>query len=717
MSRPSRLIGIVFLVACAVALAFAYCTNHVWEDFYITYRSSLNLATGHGLVFNHGDRLHTFTSPLGVLLPALASLLTLNASDTAALWIFRVMCSAAFGGAAAFLVAGAQARRWALAATLLLAAWFVTDAKSVDFTINGMETGLLLFFLAYSWWALSTGGRQRILHLGVAWAGVMWTRPDGCIYIALLGATAWVFHDAKATGESRMQLLAGLAKAGALCALLYLPWFLSAWWYYGTPVPHTITAKNAVSGARSLSGLLQAAVLLPLRLWQTDGTALQAMFLPSYFVIGGWPTWIVAVGRLVALIAGLLWLCPGVDRATRAVSLVFYGGSVYLSYFPYFPFPWYLPGVALFGFLALAGGVSRLLEWSRSPAETRAAAPAWTVPLRRGVLGLAALSVAGSALLLYFTGEQMAAQQRLVENGVRRKLGEWLKAHAQPGDTVFTEALGYIGFFSGLKTFDFPGMSSREMVAQIRQNHSDWELIVRGLRPKWVVLRPNEFARVPVVTKEFQQLRYEKVASFGNRDAILALSVFGRGYLEHDAEFHLFKLVGVEEQGPFEERMLEVAMLPAPIHKMFRLFEPVPVRSSTTFPISVGDFAGRPFFSMHPQTRLWFVPPATRCTVQADYLIYDGAYLDRRREDATNGVDFTLAEIRADGSRRVLFNRLLAPFNTPADRGLQHLQLDIEVAPDSELLFEATAGPDGNWSYDWAAVNSFSIRSTTAAAQ
>ena len=62
----------LFIGVMLLALAFAGFTNHVWEDYYITYRSSKNLATGHGLVFNHGDRLHTFTSPLGVLLPIVA---------------------------------------------------------------------------------------------------------------------------------------------------------------------------------------------------------------------------------------------------------------------------------------------------------------------------------------------------------------------------------------------------------------------------------------------------------------------------------------------------------------------------------------------------------------------------------------------------------------------------------------------------------------------
>ena len=100
-ARPTSL---SFIFAFVLALVFAATTQHVWEDYYITFRSSKNLAEGYGLVFNHGDRLHTFTSPLGVLLPAFAYLLTGNQSDVGAIWIFLPFASGALAGAVALLV-------------------------------------------------------------------------------------------------------------------------------------------------------------------------------------------------------------------------------------------------------------------------------------------------------------------------------------------------------------------------------------------------------------------------------------------------------------------------------------------------------------------------------------------------------------------------------------------------------------------------------------
>src|SRR4051812_32636617 len=86
-----RSAAFVFVTFFLIATTWALYTQHVWEDFYITYRASKNLATGHGFTFTVGERVHSYTSPLGALLPALASVLTGNKSDFAALWIFRLM--------------------------------------------------------------------------------------------------------------------------------------------------------------------------------------------------------------------------------------------------------------------------------------------------------------------------------------------------------------------------------------------------------------------------------------------------------------------------------------------------------------------------------------------------------------------------------------------------------------------------------------------------
>ena len=170
-ARPFLSTTGVFLAAAILALGWTLATDHVWEDYWITFRSSKNLATGHGLLHQHGERLHTFTSPLGVLLPALCSLLTGNQSDLAALWLFRLMGVAAFGGAAALFGASASAMKMPRIVPVVLVLWLMTDNKSLDFAANGMETSILLLFTGWMIWALfACRSAKAWAHLGAAWA-------------------------------------------------------------------------------------------------------------------------------------------------------------------------------------------------------------------------------------------------------------------------------------------------------------------------------------------------------------------------------------------------------------------------------------------------------------------------------------------------------------------------------------------------------------------
>src|SRR6185295_10437704 len=82
---------IVIALAAIIPLAFAAFTQHAWEDYFITLRCSRNLVEGNGLVFTPGERVHTFTSPLGVLVPALCKAITGANNEQATLWLFRLI--------------------------------------------------------------------------------------------------------------------------------------------------------------------------------------------------------------------------------------------------------------------------------------------------------------------------------------------------------------------------------------------------------------------------------------------------------------------------------------------------------------------------------------------------------------------------------------------------------------------------------------------------
>ncbi|GAB5560954.1 MAG: hypothetical protein SynsKO_26010 [Synoicihabitans sp.] len=527
ISPRSGIIGLV-LGTIVLAVGFAAYTNHVWEDYYITFRSSQNLVEGHGLVYNPGERVHTFTSPLGVLLPALASFLTGGESALAALWLFRLMSISALAMAAVLLVQ--IARSWKIPGLLagFAGAWLVLDGKTLDFTINGMETAFLVLSILYALWA-HLQGTKAWTHQGAAWAFMMWTRPDCFIYIGLLALAVLIFGITEKP-ERRSDQIVSWLKAGLLTTVLYLPWFIWAWIYYGSPVPHTVAAKSGLNDPFSFGALIITTLKLPFAAAGIDNS-MGLTFLPSYYQMGGWSETAVFIGRLIAGIAGLAWLLPKVSRRTRLLSFVFGGIHIYLTYFPYYFFPWYIPASTPFGILALVSLLTDLK--GNSPVAT---------PIRSSLsVAAAGVALGGSAFLTLQIGQQVKAQQTWVEDRVRTPIGQYLSEHAQPGDSVQMEPLGYIGYFSNLRTYDFPGMSSPEMVAARQLVQGNWRRLISFLRPDWVVIRPLELQHLRHQSDWRLEQRYELVKRFDQSAAIEALQIPGIDYLRHDAVFLLFK--------------------------------------------------------------------------------------------------------------------------------------------------------------------------------
>ena len=531
--------GVVLLVA----LSFAVYTQHVWEDYWITFRSSRNLATGHGLVFTPGERLHTFTSPLGVLLPAAFCRLTGNQSDNLVLWLFRVVSIGALAAGMVLLFRVLQTLQLRRVSCWLTVALIGLDAKIVDFSINGMETGLLIFFLALAIHGLMvTGSRQRF-RLGAGWAGLMWTRPDSCVYIAIFGVGALFFLTGRKNGKPALAWGKTLLAAGLVCAILYLPWFLWTWWYYGSPIPHTIIAKATNQIPLSLFELIRDLLTFPLILLAFFSSSLHFIFLPAYSILGGWYKSLIVVNVVLGWVAVFAWFIPGLYPKPRFFSCAFFLGNFFLTVvLRCYWFPWYLPTVAVFGYLTIGLLFDQMLGWSsRLPQLGWGPGCFRHLPkvLRVSAVGL----VIGQVVVTVCVARQMRMQQELIETGLRRQIGLWLRDQARsPRETVMLESLGYIGYYSGLKMLDYPGLASKEMVALRKRLGPDREnQAYRELWPDWLVLRPQEVQTGIYVDAEGLRNYYELVQVFDATDKINAIRWLpGRPYLRYDQTFLIY---------------------------------------------------------------------------------------------------------------------------------------------------------------------------------
>jgi hypothetical protein len=90
--------------------------------------------------------------------------------------------------------------------------------------------------------------------------------------------------------------------------------------------------------------------------------------------------------------------------------------------------------------------------------------------------------------------------------------------------------------------FDYPGLSSREMVETRKRLGKDKEnLAFLELKPDWIVLRPREIKSGTIVEPKRLSELYDRVAVFDASEKLRTLPWLpGRGYCEVDQTFVVF---------------------------------------------------------------------------------------------------------------------------------------------------------------------------------
>jgi hypothetical protein len=511
--RSPVFIGLL-CAAAAIPVLFALYTHLAWEDFLITYRYSENLARGHGLVYTAGERVYGFTSPLNTLLPALFAFATAAKDFTLPLWLFRGVSLAglifAWVSIESVFSRGTAGSRIRFLVGCLFPVIAALEIKSTAFAMSGQEAGLVLGFLAPAFAIAILGWAPHRILGGVLFAGLLYSRPDAFVYMAAIALAALAFESGP-----RRPLVVALAQSVLISVLLYLPWLLFAWLYYGSPIPHTVIAKhNLVAYAPDGYGLTAALVAG----FHSAPSVISRALAPIYDMLnsgpGSWPVWMHDAELLLELVAFLYWLVPSRDRLGRMASLASF---VLLGYLIYTDLaseysPWYYPPLAFLSLVTLASAAATLAE--------RAAQPAL-----RYVFSAAMVSG-----LLFFLGfiffsslAPIRFKEEVIDGGQRRQIGLWLKAHVAPNETVYLEPLGYIGYYSGCRIADWPGLVSPAVVEARKKigpakNYFTWGEVAEAIKPSWIVARANESEFI--ARSDYLDHHYELMAVFDDRKAI-----------------------------------------------------------------------------------------------------------------------------------------------------------------------------------------------------
>jgi len=280
------------------------------DDAYVTLRYARNLALGHGLVWNPGERVEGYSSFVATVLIALLGAAGLDwvvaarAVNLAALALLALLLGRFLAGearrAGGSPVAAAAPVALTLAA-LPLAIWVLGGLESPLFALLCTASTLQVIALLRG-----QGGAARAAGAGVLLGISVLTRPDGGVLLGLAGLCLLAQAAARrGRGGRRLLLVVGSA------ALVLLPHALWRLAYYGAWLPNSVVAKTLGLPAELREGGWSY-------VWSFVRTPPYWPVLAAIGALLAWPSrsarWAVAYPvACVALYAGLV-VCAGGDH-------------------------------------------------------------------------------------------------------------------------------------------------------------------------------------------------------------------------------------------------------------------------------------------------------------------------------------------------------------------------------------------------------------------
>jgi len=343
MTRRASAI-VLGLAAAARTAAGLWLGFRPFDDTYITFRYSLNLASGHGFVYNLGESVLGTTTPLWTLVLALFSVL--GAPIEQAALVMSLACDAA---SAFLLFRLLTALEFGAGIPLAGACLFLGIFDYFSLARSGMESS---FFVCLVLGALACLAERRLITAGVAAALAALTRPEGALVVVLFPAALWHYR----LGVPRWRR----AVAAAALAVIGGSWACYATVTFGSVIPQSIRAKSAMFEDPALAVFSWS----NLRLFFVRGQYGGEIYTRTYLQLT------IVVSILAAL--GAAWLLVSVIRresphaVPRAALLMFfpaaYIAGMSLSHAFTF-FPWYY--APMYPFLAALApiGVGAAARW------------------------------------------------------------------------------------------------------------------------------------------------------------------------------------------------------------------------------------------------------------------------------------------------------------------------------------------------------------------
>jgi hypothetical protein len=462
------------LVVALIALAARVLPSpRTIDDAFITFRYARNLLDGLGFVYNSGERVLGTTTPLYTLLMAGLALVT-GWRDFP--WIGLLTNAAADAATCVLLVRLGERLSASRLVGLGAAALWAVAPMSVTFAIGGMETSVFICLLTLTA-ELYLAGRERPAAFTAALS--LLTRPDGIIFVGPL-MVDWLWSRLSRAQRAPKDALVArtLTSAPAVFSLTLLPWAIFATLYFGSPIPHSVTAKAQAYLIDPGSALI--------RLLQHYSTPFFEHELLGNF-------WNLA-GVFVYLFLALAGALTALRRDRRAWPMALYPWLYFIVFALANPllFRWYLAPPLPFYFLFILTGIGR----------PRGGQPQG-LPLRvRSALPLAPLA--------FFLFTSLRAWTPRPDHGPQRpapvmawhalellyaEVGRDLAPRVTAQQTVIAAGdIGALGYYSNARILDTVGLISPQTVRYYPLDRALYTSIDYAIAPGLIVDEAPDFA-------------------------------------------------------------------------------------------------------------------------------------------------------------------------------------------------------------------------------
>ena len=439
-------VPIVLALACCALLGWLVVREQwITDDALISFRYVDNLLAGKGLVFNQGEHVEAFTSPLFVAL--LAPLRGLGANPFAAAQALGALFTFA---ELALLLHLLWKRTGTVLAPAVAGALFCTDRVVTVWATGGLETSLhsLLLFAAFAFSVRrrrpgDREGRASAAHVLLAAA-----RPEGLVfyplYLVSLVRCGWA--DGSWRGRLVRSLVYTLPAVGLLVVARYA--------YYGSLLPHSYAAK--MSGVPTAEFGVGYVAHFAVRMGFTSAHLVAWLGVVAVLALGITWAWRKPAGEALpdagrrAELRELMVM--GVAYVALGTALAALEGGDYMTDFRFLR-----PVMGIF-YATVATAIA--YGWVTAATHVRVAAVAASVGL------LLSHGLRQSSPTPMYDDAPPPEQHKTILTVTAERASRFRQALdlvAAPGDSLLTDWTGFMGYGHEYRTVDCTGLTSPDI--------------------------------------------------------------------------------------------------------------------------------------------------------------------------------------------------------------------------------------------------------------